>query len=160
MGSHYSSLSSKYFELMNDRSLILIYSVEISPNAAETSLFPRAMQVLTYEYSNDKHTRQELDRLRSDHKKYLKEQSLKPNAKLNSYFVQSLKQLEEQRGFSVQMSFYFDHANRSDLEDFARHDPWVKAGLVTNWKYKLDTIVFDPCQTIKKNRTAKYAFEI
>lgn len=117
------------------------------------------MQVLTYEYPADIKKRKQLKKNRSQHEKYLQKYLSKSDSKLNVHMTESVKKLEETRGFLIQMSFYFDRATEEDLEEFAQNDPWIKHQFIQHWKSKFDILVFDPIEMIHNNEKGPFAFQ-
>lgn len=111
--------------------------------------YPRIMQTITYNYKDVNEEKLNNDtKLVAEHEAYIQNQSSKNDGKLDVDLYDCTEHFYKLMGLPSSTFIYsFDNAIEEELEEFARNDPWVKAGAVRNWTITLEVTTFSPCRS-------------
>ena len=116
--------------------------------------YPRIMQSLTYQHEDiDEEKIKNDTKLYAEHDAYVRNQSFENGGKVDIHICHCSQNVYTRMGLSsVIFDYHFDNAIEEELEEFARNDPWVKAGVIKQWKINLEMDTYSPCETVRFNK--------
>ena len=111
------------------------------------------MQSVMYQYEDmDEEKINNDTKLEAEHEAYVRNQSSKNGGKLDIDLYDCSKNFSKIIGLpSTTFDYYFDNAIEEELEEFARNDPWVKAGALKKWTTYLEINTFSLCQSMSSS---------